>query len=186
MPDDDDWSLEDDLKSTIEDALSDSPPEYARPAARKEAGRQEPGVKQTGPAQQFVIGAPNSARYRVAWKVALVFEEDEHKPTYHGRTHDLSLSGTGMLTSVNLYTDAPVIMLIAPPPLHQSVRQKIIEVKARQQYVLYSGEAGAFRLGFAFLEFKKDGFEVLKERLKHHQPIARDPQTRQISIGSFR
>ena len=111
-----------------------------------------------------------AARYHVRWKIALIFDEHEHKPTYHGKTDDLSLSGTGMHTDTNTFTKAPVLVLLAPPPLHPGHRQKVIEIRARQVYSVYSGDAMCFRLGFEFLHFKGDGLQILKDRLSHHQP----------------
>lgn len=109
-------------------------------------------------------------RYHVQWKIALVFDGPEHKQTFHGRTHDLSLTGTGMLTDVNVYSDTPLVLLLAPPPLYAGQRQKIIEIHARQAYAVYSGASSCFRLGFSFTGFKEDGFQVLKEMLSHHLP----------------
>lgn len=104
------------------------------------------------------------------WKIAVVFDEHEHRPTYHGRTHDLSLAGTAMLTDVDIFTASPVVILLAPPPLHTGHRQKVMEIQARQLYSVYSGATSCFRLGFQFMHFKDDALRILKERLKHHRP----------------
>lgn len=109
-------------------------------------------------------------RYHVQWKIALIFDEAENQATYHGRTDDLSLKGTGMHTNVNIFTTSPVVILIAPPPLHVGHRQKVIEIQARQVYAVYSGAAACFRLGFEFVKFKANGLAILKERLRYHQP----------------
>lgn len=155
---------------------------------------QEPGT--ADPAELLIgaasedIGKPNlrsfaesrnAERYFVRWKMAIIFEDQESKPTYRGKTHDLSLVGTGMLTDVNLHkTSSPVIILLAPPPLHTKDRPKIIEVKSRQLDVVYSGAAGCFRIGFAFLEFKNDGMDQLAERLRHHKSVTRMPLTKPV------
>lgn len=155
---------------------------------------QEPGT--AGPAELAVgaagedIGKPNlrsfaesrnAERYLVRWKMAIIFEDQESKPTYRGTTHDLSLAGTGMLSEVNLRkASSPVIILLAPPPLHTKDRPKIIEIKSRQLDVVYSGAAGCFRIGFAFLEFKNDGLNHLMERLRHHKSVARMPLTQAV------
>jgi hypothetical protein len=112
-------------------------------------------------------------RYLVRWKMAVVYEDQERKPTYHGRTYDLSLAGTGMLTNVNLQVNSLVTILLAPPPLHVKDRLKVIEIKSRQLGAVYSGETRCFRLRFAFLEFKNDGFEFLQERLKNHMSVTK-------------
>lgn len=111
-----------------------------------------------------------SPRYLVHWRIALVFDEAENKPIYHGRTFDLSLHGTAMHTRHNVFTEAPVTVLLAPPPLHRGGGKKVIEIHARQVYSVYSGATECFRLGLQFLKFKDDGFEIFKERLTHHQP----------------
>jgi len=100
----------------------------------------------------------------------MIFDESEHRPTYHGKTYDLSLVGTGMHTDTNIFTTSPVVVLLAPPPLHKGHRQKIIEIKARQVYAVYSGDSSCFRLGLEFVYFKGDGLQELKKRLEHHHP----------------
>ena len=123
----------------------------------------------------------NNDRYLVRWKMAIVFEDRDKRPTFHGRTHDLSMAGTGMLTDINLRkTDQPVIVLLSPPPLAPKERRKIIEIRSRQLDVVYSGVNRCFRLGFAFLEFKNDGLDYLSERLKHHKTVSRLQATKQV------
>ena len=111
-----------------------------------------------------------SPRYLVRWKIALVFDEAENKPIFHGRSFDLSLHGTAMHTRHNVFTAARVTVLLAPPPLHRGGIKKVIEIQARQVYSVYSGATSCFRLGLQFIKFKDDGLALLKERLTHHQP----------------
>lgn len=86
-----------------------------------------------------------------------------------------------MLTDVNLHkTYSPAIILLAPPPLDTKDRPKIIEIESRQLDAVYSGETRCFRLGFAFLEFRNDGLDLLTERLKHHKSVARTQQTKPV------
>ena len=115
------------------------------------------------------------ARYHVRWKIALIFDEEENKPTYHGRTHDLTLVGTGMLTHKDVFTGSPVVVLLAIPPLQRNCKPKVIEIKARQIYSVYSGETYCFRLGLEFVHFKNDGLEILKDGLSHYHPIIELP-----------
>jgi hypothetical protein len=164
------WSLDDDIKASLADIASESSESDA--PAQGDDGVQHAGLPVAGQAKRGPEHR-QAIRYSVKWKIALIFEDKENKPTYHGRTQDLSLTGTGMLTGNNLYSETSVIILLAPPPLHLGERQKIIEIKAHQQYVVYSGASRCWRLGFAFLEFKNDGFNVLRDRLQHHQPVTR-------------
>jgi len=112
----------------------------------------------------------NSARYLVDWKMALVFDEAGEKLTFQGRTFDLSINGTAMLTHDNVHSEAPVTILLAPPPLHKGGSKKVIEIQARQAYSVYSGSLSCFRLGFDFIKFKGDGKEILREMFLHYQP----------------
>ena len=125
----------------------------------------------------------NRDRYLVHWKIGLIFDEAEHRPTYLGRTYHLSLSGTGMLMNTNVFSSLPVVILLAPPPLYRGHRQKIIEIKARQVYCVYSGEKSCFDLGFEFNHFKDDGARVIMERLKFHRPLRTNELIRQITLA---
>ena len=144
-----------------------------RPAGPKGKGgsgiRSDPGHANVVPD----VNHRGADRYHVQWKVALVFDKQEHIQTFHGRTNDLSLTGTGMLTSVNVFSRAPLVLLLAPPPLQAGQRRTIIEIHARQVYAVYSGATSCFRLGFAFTGFKDDGLEVLKQMLSNHLPRIR-------------
>lgn len=111
-------------------------------------------------------------RYMVDWRIALVFDEGEEKFTYQGRTYDLSMNGTAMLTHHNVFAKGPVTVLLAPPPLHKGGSKKVIEIHARQIYSVYSGALSCFRLGFDFVGFKGDGKKILKDMLGHYQPSA--------------
>ena len=116
------------------------------------------------------------ARYKVNWKIALIDHNAGDKTTYLlGRAHDLTPSGTGMLTHKDAFSEAPVVLLLAVPPLHRSGHQRVIEIKARQIYSVYSGETSCFRLGLEFLTFKGKGFDALKEGLSHYRPILTVP-----------
>ena len=114
-------------------------------------------------------------RYHVRWKIALIFDGLVHRPTYHGRTHDLTLAGTGMLTHTDVFADSPVVVLLAVPALHPNRRAKVIEINARQLYSVYSGETLCFRLGLEFERFKGDGFKILSDALSHYHPIIELP-----------
>lgn len=111
-----------------------------------------------------------SPRYMVRWRIALVFDDAEGKPTFHGWTYDLSMNGTAMLTDSNVFSAAPVTILLAPPPLKKGDRKKVIEIQARQVYAVYSGAVSCFRLGLNFTKFKADGQQILKEMLTQYRP----------------
>lgn len=111
------------------------------------------------------------ARYRVRWQIALVFDQLEHEPSFYGKTYDLTLVGTGMLTDRDVFADSRVLVLLAIPPHHRDGRRTVIEIEARQIYSVYSGETSCFRLGLEFRNFKDDGLSILKEGLSYCNPV---------------
>ncbi len=124
--------------------------------------------------------------YLVRWRMALVYDDRENAPTYHGRTHDLNLSGTCMLAHVNMLRPrTPVILLLRPPPLDVKERPRVIEVRSQQLDSVYTGEHMCFRLGFSFQEFKNNGLDFLRERLRMYRSVAKLSQTKRISLGSI-
>ncbi|MBI3526282.1 MAG: hypothetical protein HY066_17460 [Betaproteobacteria bacterium] len=110
-------------------------------------------------------------RYRVNWKIALIFDEAEHRPTYLGTTYDLTMIGTAMLMHHDVFTEHPVTVVLAIPPLHRDHRARVIEITARQAYSVYSGETSCFRLGLEFDSFKAGGLSILRNRLSSHRPL---------------
>lgn|GEM_PF-3312379 len=109
-------------------------------------------------------------RYLVRWKVIIV-PEGKHKGgggNIHGRVYDLSLLGMAIHTDCNYFVTGPCKVLIALPPLHKGGRESIIEVSARLVYNVLDGKARSFRIGMRFIRFKKNGFDLLRDRLHNH------------------
>lgn len=101
-------------------------------------------------------------------KVAIVYPRNPNgtpHPTYHGRTNDVSISGVSVLVEYNVFTDEEVTVLLAVPPTHPGLPEKIIEVRARMVYTVFSSEHDTFRIGLTFRGFKRNGRTVLKSLL---------------------
>jgi c-di-GMP-binding flagellar brake protein YcgR len=112
------------------------------------------------------IGADtrNEARVPLKFKVAIVYHQHEDKatrPTFHGRTHDISTQGLSIVVDQNVFNEADVTVLLAIPPAHVGMPQKIIEATARMVYTVFSSEHDAFRIGLTFGQFKRNGREFL-------------------------
>lgn len=114
-----------------------------------------------------------------------MFDKGERRPTYLGRTYDLSLNGTGILTDTNIFSASPVVILLAPPPLYKGHRPRIIEITARQLYCYYSGQKACFNLGFEFDHFKAGGIQMLRERLKSHRSLRTNDLITQIALARY-
>jgi c-di-GMP-binding flagellar brake protein YcgR len=104
-------------------------------------------------------------RFPLRLKLALVYHQHADsatRPTFHGVTHDVSLSGLSMVLDHNVFTQDEVTLLLAIPPEHHGGPRKIVEVTARMVYTVFSSEHDAFRIGLRFKAFKRNGKEQLK------------------------
>ena len=102
-------------------------------------------------------------------KVAIVYHQHADaatRPTYHGLTSDVSLSGVSVVVDYNIFNEGEVTVLLAIPPAHPGGQQKIVEATAKMIYTAYSSEHEAFRIGMGGLRFKRNGRELLKEAIE--------------------
>lgn len=106
-------------------------------------------------------------RYPFRWPVAIVFDSHEERTTFHGTTHEVSLSGCSLLTEHNIFSDRPVSILLSAPAEHPGAARRIIEVKARMVYTVLSSGHRKFRCGVQFLNFKQDGRSKLNRVIEH-------------------
>lgn len=109
-------------------------------------------------------------RYCLHWRIALVFDATGESTAFHGKTRDLSLDGAAMHTQHHFVSGGSALVLLAAPPLSAAECQKIIEIRARVVYSVYSSEHMCFRVGLHFHEFMDDGREFLRLRLSQHLP----------------
>ncbi|MEW6164696.1 MAG: PilZ domain-containing protein [Pseudomonadota bacterium] len=110
-------------------------------------------------------------RYPLHWQVAVVYDHVEERTTFHGVTHEISVSGLSLLTDHNIFTEDPVTLLLAIPPLHHGQRKKIVEVRANMAYTVHAAGHDKFRIGLHFKRFKDDGRAFLERNLKERAVI---------------
>lgn len=115
-------------------------------------------------------------RYPLHWKVAIVYHDTDGRPTFHGITHEISLSGLSVLTDHNIFTEDVVTLLLAVPPLHQGLGNKIVEVRARMAYTVHSAGHDQFRIGLHFKRFKEGGRAFLETNLKERATVYSDEE----------
>ena len=117
------------------------------------------------------IESRKSPRYYARWRIAIVFDETENRPTIHGHTHDVSLRGASVYTEHNVVSITPVTVLLSPPLAHEGERQKIIEIRTQLAYSVYAGSNSCFRIGLNFIKFKNGGRQILKGMLDNQFPL---------------
>lgn len=122
-------------------------------------------VESANPARIYVEQR-EELRLPLQLKVAIVYHEHEDaatRPTFHGRTNDISIQGLSILVAENVFHDGFVTVLLAIPPEHIGGYQRIIEAKAKMAYTVFSSEHDTFRIGLNFSNFKRNGKSLLSD-----------------------
>ena len=109
------------------------------------------------------IGKRKDYRHLLHWRVAIVNKGREQNDIYHGRTHDISLSGVSILLDRNISFTSEVIVLLAVPPVIVGQKETILEVQCSTMYTLLDSEHDQFRLGMKFIQFKGEGKIILTD-----------------------
>ena len=118
-------------------------------------------------------------RYPLQLRVAVVYHQHEDaatRPTYHGRTLDISVDGLSVLVEHNVFHEGEVTVLLALPPVHPGIPQKIIESTAKMVYTVLSSEHDTFRIGLVFRKFKRNGRQQLRTAIAERFPHAEDEE----------
>ena len=102
-------------------------------------------------------------RYPFHWPVAIVFDSTDKQETYHGRTHEVSISGCSLLTEHNVFTEHQVTLLLSLPTEHPGGQRRLIEIKAQMVYTVLSSGHKKFRCGIKFQKFKDGGHAKLAD-----------------------
>lgn len=101
-------------------------------------------------------------RYPFHWPVAIVFDATDDRDTYHGVTHELSLTGCSVLTEHNVFSEHPISLLVSLPVEHPGARRRVVEIRCRMVYTVLSSGHQMFRCGIQFVNFKGNGRTLLR------------------------
>jgi len=104
-------------------------------------------------------------RHPIHWRIALIHKKNDKNETFHGVTHNLSVSGASILVDRNIFVKAEVVILLAIPPLHVGQRETILEIQSTMAYTVLDSEESRFRIGLHFLHFKGEGKRILHDIL---------------------
>ena len=117
------------------------------------------------------LGRRKHYRHPLRWRVAVVNKSGGQHDIYHGRTHDLSLSGASILVERNLFFTSDIVVLLAVPPAHHGQRETILEIQCKIMHTVLDSDHGLFRMGMKFVQFKGEGKRILHDILsKRHIP----------------
>lgn len=108
-------------------------------------------------------------RIRLRLALAVVYPQRPGRPArpmYQGETHDIGMSGLSMVVDYNVFQDGEVAVVLALPPEFPGAARKVVTSTAEITYAIHSSKLGAFKIGFAFREFRGDGRALLAAALR--------------------
>ncbi len=114
---------------------------------------------------------PREPRYVAHWKIAIVYNDHGKNEIFHGRTYEVSLSGTSIFSDHNIFVTDDVTVLLALPWYTSKQKEKIIEIRGRMAYTILSSENHQFRIGLQFLSFQKGEEHYIATSLKDRRQI---------------
>ena len=117
--------------------------------------------------------AYRAPRYAVHWKIGILYEKDGKREIFHGRTFEVSASGSSFLSQHNIFKDGNVKVLLALPWYRDNQQEKVIEIEARIIHTILSSENQSFRTGLQFISFKDDKGHFLEIALRDQPKVNR-------------
>lgn len=164
-----------DLSQDIADILASfsSPKSAGTPTQENQAGSNEGGSSNQKKRTSTGGDSNNRKYYRhpVRWRVAIVNKSGGKNEIYHGRTFDVSMSGISILLERNMTFTSEVVVLLAIPPIHQGLKETIVEIECSLTHSVLDSVHSQFRLGMKYILFKGDGKRILSDVLsKRHIP----------------
>ena len=164
-----------DLSQDIADILASfsSSKSTEAPGQENQAGSNEGGSGYQKKRAATGGDANNRKHYRhpVRWRVAIVNKSGGKNDIYHGRTFDVSMSGISILLERNMMFTSEVVVLLAIPPIHQGLKETIVEIECSLTHSVLDSVHSQFRLGMRYIQFKGDGKRILSDVLsKRHIP----------------
>ena len=111
----------------------------------------------------------SNPRYRVFWRIVIIYNKDGKQNIFHGHTYDLSINGACIYSDHNIYVEEDVAMTIEVNSLHLNKKNSVIGVKCRMLYNILSSNYSKYRIGVEFIEFAGNGKNILKEALSKSQ-----------------
>ena len=112
-------------------------------------------------------------RYPARWKVAVVFDPTDGKPTLHTDTQDLSVGGTAVVSPYGDLTGSLATLLLARPIRPEAEPAKVIKLRAQVVSSVQVPSMSGFRHGLQFVPSKDDGLSVLADIINNAESAQR-------------
>jgi len=89
-----------------------------------------------------------------------------------------------MVVDYNVFEEGEVALVLALPPAYSAGSQKAVTCTAEMTYAIHSSKLDAFKIGFAFREFRGDGKALLEAVLRRELNKAGDTGIQRAGPGS--
>ena len=110
-----------------------------------------------------------SARVCLELKLVVVYPQREDlpaRPMFHGKTHDIGMSGLSIVVDYNVFDEDEIALVLALPPSGAEVSHKAVTCTAKMTYGIHSSKLDAYKIGLTFREFRGRGKELLDTALR--------------------
>ena len=71
-----------------------------------------------------------------------------------------------MVVEYNVFQEGEIALVLALPPEYSGAPRKVVTCTAEITYAIHSSKLGAFKIGFAFREFRGSGKALLEAALR--------------------
>ncbi len=108
-------------------------------------------------------------RFRLQLSLAVVYPQragSPARPMYQGKTQDIGMSGLSMVVDYNVSQEGEIALVLALPPEYEGAPQKVVTCTAEITYAIHSSKLDAYKIGFAFREFRGNGKALLEAALQ--------------------
>lgn len=141
----------------------------------------------TSTGQREYADRRGSPRVRLQLRLAVVYPQHEGRPArpmFHGKTHDIGMSGLSIVVGYNVLHEGEVTVVLALPLAYAGAPRKVVTSTAEMTYAIHSSKLDAFKIGLAFREFRGNGKELLAAALRHALKQDGDAGMQDEGLGS--
>lgn len=108
-------------------------------------------------------------RVRLQLGLAVVYPQRPGRPArpmFQGKTHDIGMSGLSVVVDYNVFQEGEVAVVLALPAETAGAARKVVTSTAEISYAIHSSKLDAYKIGFVFREFRRDGKALLEAALR--------------------
>lgn len=126
-------------------------------------------------------------RVRLQLRLAVIYPQRDERPArpmFHGRTHDIGMSGLSMVVDYNVFQEGEVTLVLALPLAHAGASGKVVTSTVEMSYAIHSSKVDAYKIGLTFRAFRGNGKALLEAALRQALKNEADAGMQDAGLGS--